>query len=227
MPTLQRVAIVIDYQNVHMTAHDVFMPAEPIHKALIDPYRFSKRLIEIKNEDIKISNDQKGLELPMCKLSRIEVFRGIPVPEADNNGYRRNLLQKNRWEKEACINNIDLHITYRSLKYRTRIENGHTHINSTFPPQEKGIDVLCALALTRLARAGSYDCVILASRDTDLSPALDEAHRSGTRVEAVKWYSPSASYTRGNISVNKTWKLWTTSMGEVDFRVCIDPYDYS
>ncbi|WP_314779295.1 hypothetical protein [Actinomyces massiliensis] len=35
---------------------------------------------------------------------------------------------------------------------------------------EKGVDVLCALALVDLARSGLYDVVVLASRDTDLAP---------------------------------------------------------
>ena len=43
-------------------------------------------------------------------------------------------------------------------------------LNSEEP--EKGIDVMCTLALVRLARSGSYDVVTLASRDTDLALPL-------------------------------------------------------
>nr|WP_236630818.1 hypothetical protein [Bifidobacterium aemilianum] len=89
------------------------------------------------------------------------------------------------------------------------------------------MDVLCALALTRLSRSGNYDVVILASRDTDLFPALDEAHDSGAKVEAAKWYSPKDKSTRGNLQVGEHWKLWTTSMTDEDFRASIDHKDYS
>ncbi|HEY4420939.1 MAG TPA: hypothetical protein VGN22_15560 [Pseudonocardia sp.] len=40
---------------------------------------------------------------------------------------------------------------------------------------EKGIDVLCALAMVREARSPDVDLGILASHDSDLEPALDEA----------------------------------------------------
>ena len=99
MTDLQKVAIVIDYQNVHMTARDVFMPNDPIHFALIDPVKYAKRLIQVKNDDIKFSRAEKGLTLPDCQLACIEVFRGIPVAEADPDGYRRNLKQKSTLER--------------------------------------------------------------------------------------------------------------------------------
>ena len=231
MTDLQKVAIVIDYQNVHMTARDVFMPNDPIHFALIDPVKYAKRLIQVKNDDIKFSRAEKGLTLPDCQLACIEVFRGIPVAEADPDGYRRNLKQKSTWEREACLNHLDLHITYRPLKYRSRMLNGESRIDTSYPPQEIGVDVLCALAVTRLARSGDYDCVILASRDTDLIPALDEAHQTQTktRIEAAKWFSPTVAFTRGALHVDKSWKLWTTSMDEADFEASRDRtnYDYS
>ena len=63
--------------------------------------------------------------------------------------------------------------------------------------REKGIDVLCALALVDLARSGRYDVVVLASRDTDLAPALDNAARTTrTKIEAVKWFDPADRRTK-------------------------------
>jgi hypothetical protein len=43
-------------------------------------------------------------------------------------------------------------------------------------PKEKGIDGLCALACVREAARPDVDLVVLASRDTDLVPALDEVY---------------------------------------------------
>lgn len=55
--------------------------------------------------------------------------------------------------------------------------------------QEKGVDVLCALALVREAASAENDLVILASHDTDLEPALDEAVEQGhAKVETCQWF---------------------------------------
>lgn len=225
MAEKQQVAIVMDYQNVHMTAHDVFHPNLPIHEALIDPVRFAQTVIRLKNEDARITSERKGLQLPDSELGRVEVYRGLPSPKADPDGYRRNLKQKAAWMKEAYLCNVDLQVTYRPLKYRYLFSNGRQCIDPQFSPEEKGVDVLCALALTRLARSGEYGCVVLASRDTDLVPALEEAHDSGIRVEAAKWYRKEDRETRGSFKV-EGWKLWTTSMGEDDFQASRDPKQY-
>jgi uncharacterized LabA/DUF88 family protein len=227
MPNLQKVAVVIDYQNVQMTAHDVFQPSLPLHESLIDPLRFSRSLIEVKNDDIEHSNTKKGKNYPKCELSRVEVYRGIPKPEADPDGYSRNQAQMAAWKKEAFLQNFPLTVEYRPLKYHNKFDNGKRVIDTSFKPQEKGIDVLCALAVTRLARSGDFDIVILASRDTDLAPALDEAHSYGVcRVEAVKWYSPTYPHTRGHLPIKQDWKLWTTSMIEEDFKESLDRHSY-
>ena len=39
-----RMAVVIDYQNVHLTAAQLFLPGRPIEESLIDPFRFAKQL---------------------------------------------------------------------------------------------------------------------------------------------------------------------------------------
>lgn len=227
MPDLHKVAVVIDYQNVQMTAHDVFQRSLPLHESLIDPLRFSRRLVAVKNDDIERSNTKNGKNYPKCQLSRVEVYRGIPKPEADPEGYSRNQAQKAAWSKDAFLQNFSLTVEYRPLKYHRKAINGKIAIDTSFKPQEKGIDVLCALAVTRLARSGDFDIVILASRDTDLAPALDEAHSYGVcRVEAAKWYSPAYPHTRGRLPINKDWKLWTTSMFEEDFRECLDERSY-
>lgn len=221
----QKVAIVIDYQNVHMTAHDVFCDRLPVHEALIDPIRFARTIIRLKNEDARITRERKGLELPDSELGRIEVYRGLPSTDADPDGNRRNQKERSTWLKEAYLQHVDLDVTYRPLKYHYLYNNGSKRIDERFPPEEKGVDVLCALALTRLARSGQYDCVVLASRDTDLEPALEEAHGSGTKVEAAKWYWKDDLRTRGSLKV-KGWELWTTSMGKDDFLASRDPNQY-
>ncbi len=59
---------------------------------------------------------------------------------------------------------------------------------------EKGIDVLCALALVREAQRPDVDLVILASHDSDLEPALDEALVLGSaKIEDIFVVRPRAA----------------------------------
>lgn len=116
-------------------------------------------------------------------------------------------------------------MTLRPLKYSWE------HIDGVRRPvrssrQEKGVDVLCALMLVDLARCGLYDVVVLASRDTDIAPAFDNAARTGSaKVEAAKWYHPGNSRTFGRIKTER--RLWTTSMTEQHFLSSLDPLDYA
>lgn len=83
--------------------------------------------------------------------------------------------------------------------------------------------MLCALAMVRLCRHKQFDVVVLASHDTDLAPALDEAQReTATKVEAVKWYDPEIQRTKGHLRTEK--RVWTTSLWESEWREALDPY---
>ena len=210
---MKRMAVVIDYQNVHMTAGNVFMRGRPREESLISPLKFGERLAYIKNESLK--------EAEKVELRHVEVFRGLPLPEDPNGGYIRNVAQRESWENES---NGIVTVTLRPLKYDIA---GHGSRSKPVwgTAREKGVDVLCALALCRLARSGEYDVVVLASRDTDLAPAIDEACSYGTaKIEAVKWYSPEVGWTRGSLKTRQ--RIWTTSMKEEDFRACLDTRAY-
>ncbi|MCI1748352.1 MAG: hypothetical protein LKI24_09795 [Acidipropionibacterium sp.] len=75
--------------------------------------------------------------------------------------------------------------------------------------------------MVRLAQTGIYDAVVLASRDTDLIPSLDEANRSDTHIEAVKWFKRDVSESGGPLRPD-TFRLWTTSLDEDAFRLSTD-----
>ena len=156
------------------------------------------------------------------EVSRVEVFRGLPIPEDDSDAYRRNQAQKAQWTRghHGVVN-----VTLRPLKYSWEYIDGVKRpIRAS--RQEKGVDVLCALALVDLARCGLYDVVVLASRDTDLAPALDNAARTGqAKVEATKWYHPGTPHTFGRIKTER--RLWTTSMTQQHFFASLDPLDYT
>ena len=209
-----KMAVVVDYQNVHLTASCLYMPGRPPEEALIDPYRFASQLAQARNA----TND----DTHQVEVSRVEVFRGLPIPEDDSDAYRRNHAQKAQWARghHGVVN-----VTLRPLKYSWEYIDGVKRpIRAS--RQEKGVDVLCALALVDLARCGLYDVVVLASRDTDLAPALDNAARTGqSKVEATKWYHPGTPHTFGRIKTER--RLWTTSMTQQHFFASLDPLDYT
>lgn len=94
------------------------------------------------------------------------------------------------------------------------------------PPQEKGVDVLCALALVRRALSSDVDLVILASHDRDLVPAIDEVLTLGTaKVETFSWYSPG----RPSFELRPTdraQRIRNTRLNETNFLNCLDRTSY-
>lgn len=210
---MRRMAVVVDYQNVHLTAAGVFAPYRPAEESLISPWNFARRLAKVKNES------QPNLD--PVEVARVEVYRGLPLEADPNGGYARNLSQKHAWEREAPG---IVFVTLRPLKYLYELHDGKK-VPIWGSAQEKGVDVLCALALCRLARSGHYDVVVLASRDSDLAPALDEAMTyRRARVEAAKWYLEGSKSTYGSIKTEK--RIWTTSMIEKDFQASLDTANY-
>ena len=206
---MPKAALVIDYQNTHLTAARLFCPNKPYYEALIDPVLYAKQLERVKNANKRIS-DESNIE-----ITHIEVFRGLPLAAKDPSANSRNIQQKRNWEAAAKELSIELQVMHRNLKY---YEDGSV--------SEKGVDVMCALALVRLSSGSQYDTVILSSRDTDLCPALEEANRMGSsRIEAVKWVDDSNRSSWG--SLKPDFKMWTTQLYREDFLKCIDPRDYS
>ncbi|WP_235821269.1 NYN domain-containing protein [Actinomyces mediterranea] len=204
-------AVVIDYQNVHLTGVELYLPGRPKEEGLIDPFKFACQLAKARNKD----GDHE------VELARVEVYRGLPLQEDDASAYRRNLEQQANWQSgHVGVVSVNL----RPLKYVWEWQHGKkVPIRST--RQEKGVDVLCALALVRLARSGMYDIVVLASRDTDLAPALDEAASlKKAKVEAAKWYDHDEKRTYGNIKTKA--RIWTTSMSREHFQHSLDRHDY-
>lgn len=75
-------AVVIDYQNVHLTGASLFLPGRPPEEGLIDPFRFACQLAQARNA--KIADERYK-----ATVKRVEVFRGLPIPEDDPDATRR------------------------------------------------------------------------------------------------------------------------------------------
>ncbi|MPZ66261.1 MAG: hypothetical protein GEU83_12345 [Pseudonocardiaceae bacterium] len=142
-----RAVVVIDYQNIHLTGHGLFACSRysPPHEALVDPLHFANQLISARNRA-----QRPGMAHAV--LSHVRVYRGQPSPEHDPKPYARNQAQQARWERDR---RVTVHL--RPLKYRyERDSSGRPLVDVNGKrvvegKDEKGVDVLCALAVVREA----------------------------------------------------------------------------
>ncbi|ASR34272.1 hypothetical protein BAY61_03875 [Prauserella marina] len=217
-----RASVIIDYQNLHLTGHGLFDSTRfgPAHEALVDPLHFANQLIQTRNQRQRDGMDH-------AELRKVLVYRGLPSAKHDQKAYARNQAQKAHWERDP---RVAVHL--RPLKYDyERDENGKKVVGSNGDyivksRSEKGVDVLCALALFREALNPAVDVVILASQDTDLEPALDEALALGTaKVETCSWWNPARRYKSPEIRPS-TKRIWNTRLGQSEFSRCWDTTDY-
>jgi hypothetical protein len=104
-------------------------------------------------------------------------------------------------------------------------------------PREKGIDVLCALACVREAALSDVDLVILASRDTDLVPVLDEIYdfhgadpNRYAGIETVSWYNNMAraedASSGGSLLPTTPRRIWNTNLDRNCYNASLDPNLY-
>ncbi len=215
-----RASVIMDYQNVHLTGHEAFGEPRHVekHETLIDPLLFAQQLLRVRN-----SKQRPGY--PQAVLGRVLVYRGQPSDEHDPDLYAYTQAAKAQWERDARVE-----VTYRPLKYyhvygpdnRPLVDVNGKKIYSR--KQEKGIDVLVAMAVLREARTADTNLVILASTDTDLAPVLDEAcalHLA--KIETASWWSPN--HRNQQLRADEA-KVWNTRLNEEDFIRARDLTDY-
>ena len=189
----------IDYQNLHMSAHDRFAAiGAPIHDSLIHPALFANRVQAVRNEFV----------YQAVEVTEIHVFRGQPSNKHDSQAAARNKAQAAEWTRDR---RVTMHT--RPLRYP---------LDPSEKPREKGVDVMLAISFIRAAMLKSCDTLILASRDTDLLPALETAHElDHAIVEVAGWLGD----TRLSFS-NSGGRLWGTKLDEEEFKKSRDPREY-
>ena len=64
---------------------------------------------------------------------------------------------------------------------------------------------MLAVDVVRGCYADDFDTAVVASADTDLVPALDEALRTGMRVETASWSGPETGFTALRVSGRRVW----------------------
>jgi len=215
----KRAVVIIDYQNIHLTGHGAFGGGRAKHEALVHPLHFANRLLATRNEKMGAGYDH-------AELAQVFVFRGLPSSSHNPKGYARNLAQKSHWEEDSRVIVEHRPLTYRyhynSQGQRATDANGKPLLDPKRPVEEKGVDVMCALAFVREARSQNVDIAILASHDTDLIPALDEVLREGTaKVETMNWYDSTHRYRAAQLR-SIVQATWNTSLRQNDFDACLD-----
>ena len=226
-----RASIVIDYQNVHLTARDVFDPHGNSHESLVHPMLFARRAVQERNARRRAGH-------PAADLTRVTVFRGLPHVDYDWEQHRRCMDQAIRWRQDGA------RVELRDLKYRYQLgADGRPILDvngKKVPvgrPVEKGIDVLCALACVREALRPDVDLVVLASRDTDLVPVLDELFdlrgadpARYARIETVSWYNKRAreegALSGGSLRPTAPRRIWNTNLDRACYDASLDRNDY-
>lgn len=218
-----RASVVIDYQNVHLTAHDIFEPALERHETLIHPVRFAEQTLLERN-----ARQRAGY--PPAELARVLVYRGRPIADFDSAQSSACQAQVRQWETDGA------EVVLRDLKYKFKlgadghpIRNIHGKKEALGPGREKGIDVLVALACLREARSPDIDLVILASRDTDLVPVLDELIDLRTReprtakIETVAWHDRAeGAINYGHLKATGDRRQWNTNLDRAAFEASRD-----
>lgn len=217
-----RAAVVMDYQNVHLVGHEAFPSARhgDRHECLVDPLLFAQQLLSQRN-----ANQRPGF--PDAQLRDLWVYRGLPSSEHDPDDNARSLAQKVHWERDPRV-----HVSLRPLRYRVErdatgrpLRDIHGRM-TVIEKREKGVDVLCALATVREAARADIDLVVLASSDSDLEPAIDEARVLGTaKVETFRWDSPD-SFVYQLRAGDRSRPVWCTRLDEKAFQACWDRTPY-
>lgn len=198
-----RAAVVIDYQNVLLTGVELFGEHHDPRQHPLNPLRFATHLLAERNARVP---DPRFL----AALSRVEVYRGLPSSVHDPLDNARNLEQEKAWTRDDRVS-----VTHRPLKYfATHKGLGAGKSKGYSTKREKGIDVLCALAVVRNAQSPHVDLVILASHDSDLEPAVEEAVSLSpqTKVETASWFNPKIKQGWVQINPRTPVPIWNNRL---------------
>jgi uncharacterized LabA/DUF88 family protein len=192
--------VLIDYQNVHLTARDTFAPPRTdARDTLVSPAAFADRIAHVR------ASTAPSVE--PAEIASVRVFRGVPSNANQPRLYSAAQAQRSQWTRDGRVQ-----VHYRTLRY------GNWPAE---PPREKGVDVHLAVELVRIALlAIDVDVVIVASHDTDLEPALEMAAQAGrVAVETAGW----AGCRRLRVP---DVAIRHTSLDSADFMAVRDRRDY-
>ena len=145
-------------------------------------------------------------------VHQVRIYTGRPDSTKEPKTYAAHMKQCHSWTEAGA------EIITRSLRYLSDWPNSR--------PQQKGVDVALAVDFVALAIDGEYDVGIIASTDSDLTPALEFVKRKCSDkclVEVTAWSSPWAK-SRLSISGVNLWCHW---LHKPDYDAVADLTDYN
>ncbi|QAY69984.1 NYN domain-containing protein [Xylanimonas protaetiae] len=196
-----RVHLFMDYQNVHLSVGEAFAPpGTPAHTTLIHPGRFGDALMAAR-----AAKGRTGT------LERIHVYRGQPSSTHEPDPAAWNKAQSAEWSRDPRVAMFN-----RPLRYPRDWPNNRA--------REKGVDVKLAIDFVRAGIEKSADVLILASRDTDLMPAIETVMDiGGSTVEICTWVGCSRLRLGRDYSAHH---LWCTYLDGASYVASKDPKKY-
>ena len=195
---MDRVAVFLDYENVHRTGHQLFS-AKGLNtfETVVNPVLIAERLVRKR--------------LRPSELISINVFRGKPVPEHQPTSASAN-------DKHAQIWSLDprVRLTRRDLKYEFDSEG------KWIKSREKGIDVALAVGLVAGAMKNEFDAAIVFSSDTDLLPAIEVAYAdTNAWIEIACWSSANPLWFREGLAITpQKFEPFCHFLNGTDFEQC-------
>ena len=151
----------------------------------------------------------------------VRFYTGTPIAQRQEmwHGYWTNRLLAMRREGIA--------VESRPLRYRTNdVVRADGSVETSYVPQEKGIDLRLGLDVVRLARVNQLDVAVIFSQDQDLAEVVKDvreiARDSRRWIKVVSAYpvGPEATAKRG---IDRTdWYPINQDL----YNACLDTRDY-
>lgn len=190
-----KIAVFLDYSNVHLLGHGIYSPNLNRWTTHIDPRLVADRIVELA-------------AIP-SELDRVHLFRGSPDFQRDPEAAKLFREQQRRWGRDS---KIATH--YEPMLYGL----------GRAVPKESGVDMRLGLDLVDAARSHAFDKIVLFSGDSDLVPAVEEVMKSTTPLELAAWSDDNdmPGNVLTEICRRKRFRLWTHRLNEEDFWACQD-----
>ena len=142
-------------------------------------------------------------------LSEVRAYTGRPDRARDVRGNAAHMRQFSAWVDSG----VD--VRWRLLSYPRDWPKS--------APREKGVDVAIATDVVSLSLRRVCDVIVVASADTDLRPAIEEARlRTDVTVEVAAWWGEGS---RQRLSVPGS-NLWCHWLRRDDYERVRDDTDY-
>lgn len=153
---MERIAVFLDYSNVHLVGHDLFASDFEKWTTHVSPRRVAESIMSKRAKE--------------CELAGIFLYRGSPERFLDPEATKIFRDEQRRWGTDPLV-----HATYLPLHYaKYRVK-----------PKEAGVDVRLSLDLVKAAESHRFDTLVLFSGDSDCFPAVEDVVKTTTHLELL------------------------------------------